>query len=265
MSGLRTAVGFLTRVPVGGGPGDVRRAVPWFPVVGALVGLAVGGAYAGMFELVPATVAAAVAIVLGLLITGAFHEDGLADVADAFGGGWTREDRLRILKDSRHGTYGVAAMCSSIVLRMLSLAALGPAAGFAAVVAAHALGRSAAVATMITAPQAQPDGLAATLTDPLPPLGPVPFTGDATPPTGSQARRIAGVVAGVVIATVAIGWWVAVAAGLAVVGTGAVVVLAVRKIGGVSGDVLGTVEQVVECLTLIAVTALAGRHPLWWR
>lgn len=265
MSGLRTAVGFLTRVPVGGGLGDVRRAVPWFPIVGALIGLAVGGAYAGMVELVPATVAAAVAVVLGLLLTGAFHEDGLADVADAFGGGWTRDDRLRILKDSRHGTYGVAAMCSSIVLRILSLAALGPAAGFAAAVAAHALGRSAAVGTMITARRAEPGGLAATLTDPVPPTDPVPFTGDATPPSGSQARRVAGILGGAMIAAAAIGWWAAVAAGLAVAGTGAVVVLARRKIGGVSGDVLGTVEQVVECLTLIAVTALATRHPLWWR
>jgi adenosylcobinamide-GDP ribazoletransferase len=263
VNGLRTAVAFLTRVPVGGGLGDVRAAVPWLPVAGALIGVAVGGAYAGMVELVPATVAAAVAIVAGLMITGAFHEDGLADVADAFGGGWTPEERLRILKDSRHGTYGVAAMCSSIVLRMLSLAALGPAAGFAAVVAAHALGRSAAVATMVGAPAAEAVGLAATLTDPA--SAESVAVGDATPPRGSVAPRLAGVVAGVAIAALAIGWWTAVAAGLAVVGTAAVVWLAVRKIGGVNGDVLGTVEQVVECTTLIAVTALAARHPLWWR
>jgi adenosylcobinamide-GDP ribazoletransferase len=263
--GLRTAVAFLTRVPVGGGLGDVRAAVAWLPVAGALIGVAVGGAYAGMAELVPATVAAAVAIVAGLMITGAFHEDGLADVADAFGGGWTREERLAILKDSRHGTYGVAAMCGSIVLRILCLAALGPAAGFAAAVAAHTLGRSAAVATMVAAPTAPRAGLAATLADPAAPPGGAPRLDDATPPSGSRPRRVVGVVAGVAIVVLATGWWAAVLTGLALVATGAVIALAIRKIGGVNGDVLGTVEQVVECTTLIAVTALAARHPLWWR
>lgn len=253
MTGLRAAVAFLTRVPVAGGSDDVRAAVPWFPIVGALVGLAVGGAYAGMVELVPATVAGAVAVLAGVLITGAFHEDGLADVADAFAGGWTREERLRILKDSRHGSYGVAALSGSILLRVLALASLGPAAGFAASVAAHTLGRASAVATMVVAPQAKPDGLGAVV------------TGDAAPAHGPAAGRLAGVAAGVAITTAVIGWWAAPATALALVGTAAVVWLAIRKIGGVSGDVLGTVEQVVECLTLIAVTALATRHSLWWR
>jgi adenosylcobinamide-GDP ribazoletransferase len=250
-------VGFLTRVPTGGGLGDMRAAVPWFPVVGALVGLAVGGAYAGMVELVPATVAATVAVLAGVLITGAFHEDGLADVADAFAGGWTREDRLRILDDPRHGSYGVAALSGSILLRVVALASLAPAAGFAAAIAAHTLGRASALGAMSLAPQAKTDGLGATIAGP-----------DGVEPTAARTGigpRWIGVGAGVVIATVAIGWWTAPAAALALVGTAAVVALAIRKIGGVSGDVLGTIEQVVECTTLIAVTALATRHPLWWR
>jgi adenosylcobinamide-GDP ribazoletransferase len=257
VTGLRTAVAFLTRVPVGGGPGDMRAAVAWFPVAGALIGLAVGGAYAGMVELVPATVAAALAVLAGVLITGAFHEDGLADVADAFAGGWTREDRLQILDDPRHGSYGVAALCGSIVVRILALASLGPAAGFAAVVAAHTLGRASAVAAMSLAPQAKTDGLGATIAGP-----------DGVEPTASRTRigaRWIGVAGGVVIAALAIGWWAAPATALAVAGTAAVVWLAIRKIGGVSGDVLGTIEQVVECTTLIAVTAFATRHALWWR
>jgi adenosylcobinamide-GDP ribazoletransferase len=255
--GLRTAVTFLTRVPVGDGLGDVRRAVPWFPVVGALIGLAVGGAYAGMVELVPATVAAAVAVLLGLLITGAFHEDGLADVADAFAGGWTSEDRLLILDDPRHGSYGVAALCGSIVVRILALASLGAAAGFAAAVAGHALGRASAVTAMTLAPQAKADGLGATIAGP-----------DGLEPTAARtgiAARWIGIGAGLLITAIAIGWWAAPALALAVVGAAAVVWLAMRKIGGVSGDVLGAIEQVVECTTLMVVTAFAARHPLWWR
>jgi adenosylcobinamide-GDP ribazoletransferase len=257
VSGLRTAIAFLTRVPVGGGLGDMRAAVPWLPIAGALIGLAVGGAYAGMVELVPATVAAAVAVLLGVLVTGAFHEDGLADVADAFAGGWTRDDRLRILDDPRHGSYGVAALCGSIVVRILALAPLGPAVGFAAAVAAHTLGRASALMALTVAPQAKTEGLGATIAGP-----------DGVEPTAGRAgtgRRWIGVAAGLTIALAAIGWWTAVAALLAIAGTALVAALAVRKIGGVSGDVLGAIEQVVECTTLIAVTALATRHPLWWR
>ena len=75
-----------------------------------------GGVAAALMHIVPPFVAAALAVMLGALLTGAFHEDGLADVADAFAGGWTREDRLRILDDPLHGSYGVAALCGSIVL-----------------------------------------------------------------------------------------------------------------------------------------------------
>ena len=145
--GLLAALQFLTRVPIRlRAEPSLTKTVAWFPAAGAVIGATVGGVAAGMWQLTPSLVAAAVAITVGLLITGAFHEDGLGDVADAFGGGWTVERRLEILKDSRHGTYGVAAMCASIVLRMLSLGSLpGPAAMFAAAVAAHTMGRVAAV------------------------------------------------------------------------------------------------------------------------
>ena len=160
--GLLAAVQFLTRVPVRTTrPPDLAGAVIWFPVVGALVGAAVGGVAAGLGELVPAGVAAAVAVLFGVLVTGAFHEDGLADTADAVAGGWTVERRLEILDDPRHGTYGVAALCGSIVLRVVAVASLAPAAAFAGLVAAHALGRGAAVVVMGVVPAAGPDGLGA--------------------------------------------------------------------------------------------------------
>ena len=249
MTGLFGAIQFLTRVPVRlPAAVDHARVVPWFGVVGALIGLVIGGVAVGLAELVPVTVAATVAVAVGLLVTGAFHEDGLADVADAFGGGWTVERRLEILKDSRHGTYGVAALTTSIVVRVVAAAAIaGPAALLTSFVAAHTLGRCAAVAAMRSAPPATDSGLGVTAAATLRPL-----------PT------IAGVGAGIAIVAVVSGWWIAPFLGVAAVGTATVVVLAVGKIGGLAGDVLGAVEQVVECLVLVVASGLALRSSPWW-
>ncbi|MGB0112638.1 MAG: adenosylcobinamide-GDP ribazoletransferase, partial [Ilumatobacteraceae bacterium] len=128
--GALGAVQFLTRIPVRlrAAP-DLGACVPWFPVVGASIGAAVGGVAAISMEWLPGSVAAAIAIVVGVVVTGAFHEDGLADTMDALGG-MSPQRRREILKDSRLGSYGVAAMCSTIVLRILCVAALGPAAAF---------------------------------------------------------------------------------------------------------------------------------------
>jgi adenosylcobinamide-GDP ribazoletransferase len=246
---LLAALQFLTRVPI-----RLRRepslpaAAPWFPIAGAIIGIAVGGVAGGLWHWMPATVAATVAVVIGMLITGAFHEDGLADIADAFGGGWTVERRLEILKDPRHGTYGVAALVGSVALRITALGALpGPAVMFAGAVAAHTTGRAAAVGLMLVGPTARHDGLGADYTRLL-----------------RRRTAVLGIVAGLAITIAAIGWWAAPVVGIAVVTAAAVLVLARRKIGGISGDVLGACEQVVECATLVTVAALASRHPLWW-
>jgi adenosylcobinamide-GDP ribazoletransferase len=251
MRNLRAAISFLTRVPVPiSGDSNQTAAVPWFPVVGALVGLAVGGAMAGLVHLVPSIVAAAVAVLLGLMITGAFHEDGLADVADAFAGAWTPVARLEMMKDPLHGTYGVAAICGSIVLRIACLAALGasPAAAFAAVVAAHTLGRAGAVVLMLAVPPARADGLGADVARSLRP-----------------SRASIGVLAGVAVAALATGWWIGPFALAAAVGLVCIGWLAKRKIHGVTGDVLGAAEQVIECLVLVVASGLAARYRLWWQ
>jgi adenosylcobinamide-GDP ribazoletransferase len=248
MHGLVAAVQFLTRIPVRTRAAhDLAAAVVWFPVVGGLIGAAVGGVAAGLGEVVPTTVAAAVAVLFGIAVTGAFHEDGLADTADALAGGWTRERRLEILADPRHGSYGVAALCGSIVLRIVAVASLAPAAAFGGLVAAHATARGAAVATMGVAPLAKPDGLGA---------------GYARSVTGQRAAT-AGLVA-LGIATVATGWW---AGPLAAAGAGAAAVVAFfawRTIGGITGDVLGAIEQLAECAVLVVMTGLAASHPVWW-
>ncbi|MGZ4768604.1 MAG: adenosylcobinamide-GDP ribazoletransferase [Ilumatobacteraceae bacterium] len=245
LTGLLAAIQFLTRVPVRlRREPDVAASVPWFPLVGALIGAAVGGAAAGLWYLVSPVVAAAVAVMLGVLITGAFHEDGLADVADAFAGGTTIERRLEILKDSRHGSYGVAALCGSIVIRIVCLGSLpGPLAMFLAAVAAHAVGRGAAVGLMGVAPLATHRGLGADY-------------GQAA----TRGTAVVGVVLGLVLAAVAVGRRAAPLAAVVVATIIAVRWLSMRKIGGISGDVLGTCEQVAECLALVVLSGLALHH-----
>jgi adenosylcobinamide-GDP ribazoletransferase len=248
-SGPFAAVQFLTRVPM-----RLRRepslaaAVVWFPVVGALIGAAVGGVAAGAWHLVSPVVAGGLGVVAGLLITGAFHEDGLADVADAFGGGWTVERRLEILKDPRHGTYGVAALCASIVIRVIALGSMpGPAAMFATSVAAHTMARGTAVVLMAAVPLATHHGLGA----------------DYGRSTTWRTATIAGCAA-IAITALAVGWWVGPLVLAGAVSAGAVGWLARRKIGGISGDVLGTCEQIAECAALIVLSGLALHHSLWW-
>ncbi|MEO6651625.1 MAG: adenosylcobinamide-GDP ribazoletransferase [Ilumatobacteraceae bacterium] len=249
MTGFLGAAQFLTRIPIRlPAPVAHARAVPWFPVVGALIGAGIGAVAAGMAHLVPVPVAGVTAVMVGLLITGAFHEDGLADVADAFGGGWTIERRLEILKDPRHGTYGVAALGGSIAIRVVCAASIvSPAALFATFVAAHTLGRAAAVAAMKVAPPAVESGLGVTAATSL-----------------RTSLAAIGIAAGVALTALVCGWWVAPFVGASVVAAGAVVALAIRKIGGLAGDVLGAAEQVVECLVMIVATGLAARHAIWW-
>jgi adenosylcobinamide-GDP ribazoletransferase len=249
VTGFAGAVQFLTRVPVRlGAPPELARSVPWFPVVGGLVGAVAGGVAAGLHDMTGPAVAAVCGVVVAMLITGAFHEDGLADMADAFGGGWTVEERLRILKDPRHGTYGVAALCSSVVVRVACVASMPSAsAAFAGLVAAHALARGAAVGVMAVVPTVGRDGLGAGYARSV-----------------QRAGAAAGVVSSIGIAAVATGWWSAPFTISAVAAAASVAWLARRKIGGITGDVLGAVEQVCECLVLVVAVAIAREHPLWW-
>lgn len=247
--GPLAALQFLTRLPI-----RLRRApdmaamVVWFPVAGAVIGATVGGVSAGMWELTPPLVAGALAVTVGLLVTGAFHEDGLGDIADAFGGGYTVERRLEIMKDSRHGTYGVAAMCASIVVRVVAIGSLpGPAVMFAACVAAHVMARAIAVGLMASVPLAGHSGLGADY-------------GRSTTP----ARGAVALLMGIAITALAVGWWVAPLLAAAVVVALAVGALARHKIGGISGDVLGACEQVAECACLVVLSGLATHHHLWW-
>src|SRR5439155_27188630 len=116
-----------TRVPARG-DAPPERAVPWLPVVGALIGALCAAVYAATRSVLTPPVAATLAVGAGVLLTGALHEDGLADVADALGAGGGRQRVPEIMKDPLHGTYGVLAIVLGVVARIAAVAGLGPAA-----------------------------------------------------------------------------------------------------------------------------------------
>ena len=245
------AVQFLTRIPVDvtDRRPSVGRAMPWFPLVGGIVGAIVGGGD-DRWDPQPqhGRDAAAVAITIGLLVTGAFHEDGLGDTADAFGGGTTVDRRLQILKDPRQGTYGVCAICASLLIRVACVASMpGPATMFATLVAAGTLGRASSLMVAARLPAAGYDGLGATAAGEL-----------------SQPAAWISVIGAVGIAVLAVGWWAAPLAGAGIVAALVVGGLAMSRIGGVNGDVLGATEVVTECLCLVIAAGLATHGPLWW-
>ena len=248
---LRAAVGFLTRVPMGTVDGSsMGGAIAWFPFVGVLIGALAGGVYAGAFWLTSPLVAASLAISAEALTTGAFHHDGLADMADGFGGGWTVERRLEIMKDSRHGTYGVVSLILVLVIQVASLGSLTARQGFAALIAANCLGRIGAVAVMVFMRPARADGLGVEYRE------------------GLRVGVVAlGGLAGLAIVVTIVGASTAVLVIAALVGALAVALLAHRKIGGMAGDVLGAVEQIAATCVLVAASALAQHDHLllWWR
>ena len=240
---LRIAATFLTRVPLGGShtaPTPLSATVWVFPVVGAAVGL-VGGLIFTAFDWVgaPVWISAIAAISAMYALTGGLHEDGLADVADGFGGGNSRDRKLAIMRDSRIGTYGVSALIFSIGFRVAALASIAES-GFtvSALILAGAISRSAIGPVMALLPQARPDGLSAV----------------SGQPRSSQAWL------GVALAF-AIAWGFAglsdvlVAIFVTAVVVTAVATVAKRQIGGQTGDVLGAVAQVAEIAVLVTLSA----------
>ena len=158
---LGTAIMFLTRLPVGRfSSGDMRvltASVRYFPLVGLLVALIMGLALAAFSTVLPVGVAVAITLIVGVLATGAFHEDGLADVADG-AGAFGVERKLEIMRDSRIGTYGSLALILCLLLRfsvLFELAQLSITVAFCALVVAHAGGRWSSVYLMSTVPYAR--------------------------------------------------------------------------------------------------------------
>ena len=240
---LVTATAFLTRVPMphphGASPPAFARAQRAFPLIGALIGAAVGAIYLALLAIgLPALAAAACALGASALLTGGLHEDGLADVADGFGGGRDKEAKLEIMRDSRLGTYGALALLVSFASKLSALAALPRGAALACLVAAHALPRGILSVMAATMPYARADGLAAAA---------------GRPDTSTVTIAVA---LAAIVAFVALPFGAAAGATIvAAIGAAAVAIIAMRQIGGQTGDVLGCAEQVAETAILLFLAA----------
>ncbi len=215
---------------------NLAQAAWAFPLAGFVVGLIGAITYAVADKLVLAPwPAAALTLLATLLVTGALHEDGLADTADGFGGGDTRERKLAIMRDSRIGTYGVCALIISLVVRGGAIASLGaPVLVAPALIAAHVGARAVLPWVMFLVPTARADGLAVAAGTP---------SGTGVAIAGALGFLALLFCLGLAHALVAL---VALAIVVAIVCW-----LATRQIGGQTGDVLGTVEQVSEIVILL--------------
>src|SRR5258707_14299288 len=163
---FKAAVGFLTRLPMphpqGAMPPNFVRAHRMFPVVGALIGAAIGLFCLGLRHVgVPDMAAAALALGAGAILTGALHEDGLADVADGFGGGRDVASKLEIMRDSRLGTYCAPILLVSFATKLSALAAIPDSDVVQSLISVHALARGVLPWMAMSLPYARRDGLAA--------------------------------------------------------------------------------------------------------
>ena len=255
---VRHAVLLLTRLPFPGlppGSGQTATAAWAFPVVGAVIGLLGGVVFLGANHAgLGIGSATLLTIAAQVLMTGALHEDGLADTADGFGGGSNRERKLAIMRDSRIGSYGVIALILTFGLRYVAINELANSlistsdeydqtvshisAVFIALVVAGAVSRAAMAALWCVLPAARADGLAVS-------AGVVPF----------QSAVIGAILAAVIafLLLPVTGWTVLLA--VVAVLTAAMGLLAKQQIGGHTGDVLGATQQLAEVVALLAIAA----------
>jgi adenosylcobinamide-GDP ribazoletransferase len=241
---LRTGLAFLTRLPfvhsASSTGTDLSQASWSFPVVGAVVGVLGALVYwiADGVGLQP-FVSGLLAVAATILVTGALHEDGLADTADGFGASGSVERKLDIMRDSQIGTYGSLALILSVTLRAAAVASLAdPGLAALALIAAHAGARATLPVFMRLVPPARRDGLAAD--------------------TGAPPQRSAmiAVLIGLVALLLCLGFGGALIASVLVAAAAFVMArLCIAQIGGQTGDVLGALEQVSEILILLVAAS----------
>ena len=240
---LHQAVTFFTRIPLPSlkhwTTGDLQRSSAYFPLVGCLVGLVAAATWWVAYPLFGPLLASGLSLAATLLLTGAFHEDGFADVCDGFGGGYGRERVLEIMRDSRVGAFGAIGVFVLLGLKWQAVAAVPPLMCPLVLVVAHALSRATAISLLVTLPYVREESVKA---KPL-----------AT--RLSWPRFTVALVSG--LAPLCLlpgrGWWVL--APLLVTRW----VLArwfVQRIGGYTGDCLGATQQVAEVVAYLALIPL---------
>ncbi len=250
---LLVAIQFYSRIPIAGRVAAwmgwdhawLAKATRYFPLVGVLVASLTAFVYAMCGLWLPHGVALLLAMAAGLLLTGAFHEDGFADFCDGFGGGATPERTLEIMHDSRIGAYGAIGVAMLLLLRFEALDSVDPSWIGVSMVTAAAFSRGCAVLIMATMPYAR-----------------VAETSKAKPVAQHVAPMDAGIaLALAVLPALAASWWTGspgifgTAAALAIAATFAMRRLLRRRLAGYTGDCLGAVQCVAEVAFLVGIVA----------
>ena len=238
------AIQFLTRIPVPSLPGFedawITRSARYFPLVGQIVGALCAGVLLLAGQVWPGVMPVLLALTAGILLTGAFHEDGLADTADGLGGGRDAAHRLAIMKDSRIGVYGALALVLVLALKVTALSLFALEMAALLLLAAHGAGRAAAVAIMFL----------------------LPYVGDRDVSKIKPVSR--GVTGGEVLLALLLAAWpfiflplpLALAGILGGLALATLIALTARRlIGGYTGDVLGCAEQLFELGFFLAASA----------
>jgi adenosylcobinamide-GDP ribazoletransferase len=247
LADIRIAISLCTRLPVAPpgaiADGEVARASWALPLAGMLVGVVSAAVYWLAQRLhIASQPAAVLALAASILLTGAMHEDGLADTADGLGGGKTRERKLEIMRDSRIGTFGALALAVSLLMRWSAIASIDdPRSVAIALVVAHGAARATLPAFMAFVPPARPDGLS---------------SGAGQPPPQSIAIAL-----GLGIIALGLGFGAtAMLVGILVLAAISALLarLSREQIGGQTGDVLGALEQTAEAALLLIAAALAA-------
>ncbi|MGD8109404.1 adenosylcobinamide-GDP ribazoletransferase [Vibrio sp. TRT 17S01] len=243
------ALGFFSRLPIPKrtpySEERMNQAGRYFALVGVILGLICALCYAVLAMILPENAAIVLTMVISLLLTGAFHEDGLTDMADGIGGGMTLERRLTIMKDSRIGTYGAAALVMALLTKFILLSELAKMTDlFVIWIAAYTLSRA----------------VAATL------IFDMPYVSDSenskSKPLASRQSSLELTV--LVITGVLVSLLLPLSIAFALLLTGVVFryllkVWLLRRIGGFTGDCLGAAQQIMELLCYVVILALVAR------
>ncbi len=251
------ALQFFTRLPiprwVGFEPAWLHHASRYFPLVGSVVAAITALVYLAALHLWPAPVAVLLSTAAGIYLTGAFHEDGFADMCDGFGGGMTRDRVMEIMKDSRIGTYGAVGAGLLVALKCALLSMMAPSAAIAALLLAHPLSRLAAASLIWKLRYARDEGKAKPLAQEM-----------SSAEFGIAAACVA--VPALYLGMLGYLSWMTIGASVLAAAAGAIWLGAkcVRRIGGYTGDCLGAVQQVSEVMIYLCLLAAIGQGGWYW-
>ena len=259
------ALGFFTRIPVPNfvnfQESDLNHSTKYFPLIGLIVGLVSAIVFYISALIFPQTIAVLMSMASTIYLTGAFHEDGLADSADGLGGGWQREQILTIMQDSRLGTYGAVALFLMLFAKFQVLAVLHTHWDILGLIAAHALSRLCAVWLIASLPYAKPSGKAKPLSTQISGSGLIWANFFGLLPTlillllmyiaTDGYWKITLVFVALLALLIAIIWWWWRR-------------LLLRRLGGYTGDTLGAMQQMTELAFYIAALSWERMLSLNW-